>query len=149
MKTAKDAEYTRTALIAAEQPNINSANHSGNNKLKGEDMTEKRTVYVAYTNTDCTEGRGHDVPIAVCAVEETAKRLGRKRYVQGSDGPVRKMELVKIDGQWYAPGPCYNIVEPTSDDIAAQTAIDAKRAALEKAKEAGLTDEDIKALGIA
>ena len=35
-------------------------------------MTEKRTVWVTYTNTDCTEGRGHDVPIAVCAAEATA-----------------------------------------------------------------------------
>jgi hypothetical protein len=49
-------------------------------------MTEKRTVWVAYTNTDCTEGRGYDVPIAVCAAEATAVRLARKQYVQGSDG---------------------------------------------------------------
>ena len=34
-------------------------------------MTEKRTIWVAYTNTDCTEGRGRDVPIAFCAAEAT------------------------------------------------------------------------------
>jgi len=111
-------------------------------------MTEKRTVWVAYTNTDCTEGRGHDVPIAVCAAEATAIRLARKRYVQGCDGPVRKMDLVKIDGKWYAPSAALTVVEPTREDIAAQAAIDAKREAVAKAKAAGLTDADLLALGL-
>ncbi len=111
-------------------------------------MTEKRTVWVAYTNTDCTEGRGRDVPIAVCAAEATAIRLARKQYVQGSDGPVRTLELVKIDGKWYAPSAAIDVVEPTREDVAAQTAIDAKRAAMEKAKAAGLTDADLLALGL-
>lgn len=97
-------------------------------------MTEKRTVWVAYTNTDCTEGRGHDVPIAVCAAEATALRLARKQYVQGSAGPVRTMELVKIDGKWYAPSVALTVVEPDSEDIAAQAAIDAKREAVAKAR---------------
>ena len=111
-------------------------------------MNDKRTVWVAYTNTDCTEGRGRDVPIAVCAAEATAIRLAKKKYVQGSDGPVRTVDLVKIDGKWYAPGTLVDVVEPTREDIAAQTAIDAKRDAIEKAKAAGLTDADLLALGL-
>lgn len=111
-------------------------------------MTEKRTVWVVYTNTDCTEGRGQDVPIAVCAAETTAIRLARKKYVQGSDGPVRSMELVNIDGKWYAPSSAINVVQPTPEDIAVQTAIDTKRAAFEKAKAAGLTDADLLAMGL-
>ncbi len=111
-------------------------------------MTEKRTIWVAYSNTDCTEGRGRDVPIAFCASEVTAIRLARNRYVQGSDGPVRTMELVKIDGKWYAPSAAIDVVEPTREDVAAQTAVDAKRAAMEKAKAAGLTDADLLALGL-
>lgn len=109
-------------------------------------MSEKKTVWVAYTNTDCTEGRGHDVPIAICALEVTAKRLAHKRYVQGSDGPVRSMELIMIDNEWYAPGSAITVVLPSSEDIAEQEAINAKRAAIEKAKAAGLTDDDLKAL---
>lgn len=111
-------------------------------------MIDKKTVWVAYTNTDCTEGRGLDVPIAVCATEATALRLARKRYVQGSDGPVKTMELVKIDGKWYAPSDAIAVVYPTSEDRAAQAAIDAMRAAVGKAKAAGLTDDDLLALGI-
>ncbi len=111
-------------------------------------MTEKRTVWVAYTNTDCTEGRGRDVPIAVCAAEATALRLARKQYVQGSDGPVRTMEMLKIGGKWYAPSEAITVVEPTREDIAAQVAIDARREAVAKAKAAGLTDADLLALGL-
>lgn len=111
-------------------------------------MTEKRTVWVAYTNTDCTEGRGRDVPIAVCSTEATAMRLARKQYVQGSDGPVRPMELVMVDGKWYAPIAAISVIGPTSEDIAKQVAIDAKREAMVKARVAGLTDADLLALGI-
>lgn len=111
-------------------------------------MTEKRTVWVAYTNTDCTEGRGHDVPIAVCAAEATALRLARNKYVQGSDGPVRAMEMVKVDGKWYAPSAAFSVVEPTREDMAEQAAIDTRREAVAKAKAAGLTDADLLALGL-
>lgn len=111
-------------------------------------MTEKKTVWVAYTNTDCTEGRGHDVPIAVCAAETTALRLARKKYVQGSNGPVRMMELVKIEGKWYAPSAAIAVVEPTPEDIASQAVIDTRREVVAKAKAAGLTDADLLALGL-
>ena len=109
-------------------------------------MSDTKTVWVAYTNTDCTEGRGKDVPIAVCAAEATALRLARKKYVQGSDGPVRPMELLQLDGKWYVPSAAISVVDPTREDMAAQTAIDARRNAVAKAKAAGLTDADLLAL---
>lgn len=105
-----------------------------------------KTVYVAYTNTDCTEGRGYDVPIAVCEMEATAKRIAKKQYVQGSDGPVRSVDLVKIGDKWYAPSAAINIIKPSKDDVAVQARVDAKRDALEKAKALGLSEDDIKAL---
>lgn len=109
-------------------------------------MSEKKTVWVAYTNTDRTEGRGYDVPIAICALEITAKRLARNRYVQGSDGPVRPMELILIDNEWYAPERAITVELPTVEDIAEQESINAKQIAIEKAKAAGLTDDDLAAL---
>ena len=107
---------------------------------------DTKPVWVAYTNTDCTEGRGYDVPIAVCAAEITAMRLARKQYVQGSDGPVRRVEMLQFDGKWYVPAHAVKVVEPTREDLAAQAVLDASRAAAEKAKDAGLTDEEINAL---
>lgn len=112
------------------------------------EVTEKRAVWVAYTNTDCTEGRGHDVPIATCAIEATALRLAREKYIQGTDGPVRELELVKVDGKWCAPTVAINVIEPTPGDLAAQAALDMKRQAVAKAKAAGLTDAELRALGI-
>lgn len=109
-------------------------------------MSEYRAVYVAYTNTDCTEGRGRDVPIAVCELETTAVRLAHKKYVQGSDGPVRMVELCKINGEWYAPLSAVHIISPTREDEQKQARLDKARAVIAKAKAAGLTDDEIKAL---
>ena len=77
---------------------------------------ETRTVWVAFTNTDCSEGRGRDVSIGVCATEASARRLARNRYVQGSDGPVLPMELMKIDDKWYELTPPIEVIESTVDD---------------------------------
>jgi hypothetical protein len=109
-------------------------------------MSETKTVYVAYTNTDCTEGRGFDVPIAVCEIEATAKRIACGRYVQGTDGPVRELKLVKIDGKWYVPSSAVNVIPPAKEDVETQRRLDAQRAVYEKARTAGLTDEEIQAL---
>lgn len=109
-------------------------------------MTEERILYVAYTNTDCTEGRGTDIPIATCESEVTAKRLAKRSYVQGSDGPVREMRLLHHDGKWYAPLGCINIIPPSDEDKLEIAAITKKNSAMEKAKAAGLTDDDIKDL---
>ena len=61
---------------------------------------QERTLYVAYTNTDLSEGRGRDVPIAVCELEVTAKRLAACRYAQGTDGPVRPVTMLRYQGKW-------------------------------------------------
>ena len=108
---------------------------------------ETKHLYVAYTNSDLTEGRGFDIPIAVCEIEATAIRLAKKSYVQGSDGPVRAVEIRMIDGQWWAPMRSTVWTTPsTKEDIQLQAKMDARKLALEKAKAAGLSDEDIKAL---
>ena len=109
---------------------------------------EKRVAWVAYTNHDLTEGRGHDIPIAVCEIQATATRLARKRYVQGSDGPVRAIEIIKIGREWYAPESAYILVPPTKEDDAYQTALDARNDAMSKARALGLTDSDLSALGV-
>ncbi|MBN58699.1 hypothetical protein [Thalassolituus sp. UBA3500] len=107
------------------------------------EIQETKTVWVAWTNTDCTEGRGRQIPKAVCESEATAMRLGKKGYVQGSDCPVREAVAVKVNNCWLVPGK----IEPiSSEDVAAQARIDARRAALKKAKDAGLTDDELRLL---
>ena len=107
------------------------------------EIQERKTVWVAYTNTDCTEGRGKEIPKAVCETEATAIRLGKKGYVMGSDCPVRESLALKVKGVWLVPG---LIVPENDDDKATQSKINKKREALEKARKAGLTEDDLKAL---
>lgn len=103
---------------------------------------ETKDVWVAWTNTDLTEGRGHRIPLAVCELETTAIRLGRKGSVMGSDCLVTK-ETAVFSGGWLIPG----VIQPaTGADSAAQGALAARRSAEAKAKAAGLSDDEIKAL---
>lgn len=107
---------------------------------------ESMQLFVAFTNSDLTEGRGFDIPVAVCKLETTAIRLAKKRYVQGSDGPVRQVEMRKIDGQWWIQSSAVHVVQPSKEDTELQSKMDAIKLALDKAKAAGLSDEDIQAL---
>lgn len=107
---------------------------------------DRKTVYVAYTNSDLSEGRGHDIPIAVCESPSTAARLARGRYVMGSDGPVRPVSMLLIDGSWFIHWWAVEIIQPSKEDIAIQSIIDARGAAIQKALAAGLTKSDIEAL---
>lgn len=100
-------------------------------------------VFVAYTNTDCTEGRGYDIPIAVCESETTAIRMAKGMYIQGSDGPVRKVAVIEVDGKVFYPASAVKLIPPTKEDLAKDVGLEAKRVAIEKARAAGLTEEDI------
>lgn len=103
----------------------------------------KKTFYVAYSNTDLTEGRGQDIPIGICRLEATALRIAKKQYVQGTDGPVRPTEVLLIDNRYYISANNVQIVEPTQSDKEYQAKLDASKDALEQLRRAGFTDEQI------
>lgn len=107
-------------------------------------MTETKVAYVVMCNTDLTEGRGTQYAMAVTENPITAKRLGEGRYVQGSDCPIEQVTVVKIDGSWYLPTQAVRFVEPSHGDLVAQELLTKKQVAIDKAKAAGLTDDDIK-----
>lgn len=114
-------------------------------------------VYVVTRNSDLTEGRGHRVVECFCATEATANRLSQGIDVQGTDGGVNGITLYQPETEdrlwknwWY--GPVW-VIPPTEEDRDMQATLDvrARRAsatakALAKAKELGLTDEEIAAL---
>lgn len=101
-----------------------------------------RKVWVAWTNTDLTEGRGWRVPLAVCDIEATAIRLGARASVQGSNCEVTEETAVRLapNHAWLIPG---WIDSATDDDRAAQRIMDEQRSAIQRARDAGLTDADI------
>ena len=111
-------------------------------------MTED--IFVNWRNTDLTEGRGSQYPYVICKYESTANRLAKGMGVQGCDAEVRKGKAYLIDGVWYMPG---SIDYGTKEDEAEEKKIQEKRltqmkfdAAIAKAKAAGLSEEDMKAL---
>lgn len=108
--------------------------------------TEERTLWVAYTNTDLTEGRGRQVLAHVCEMEATARRLAKGIGPMGTGGEVHPVKLLVHEGKLYVPYELARAVPPTPEDQQAQAKADAKEAALAKAKAAGLSDADIKAL---
>jgi hypothetical protein len=110
-------------------------------------MTNKLTLWAVYTNDDLTEGRGREFIKHFCATQATAFRLAKGKYVQGTDCPVKQVEVMCIEGNYFLPISMITIIQPSSADDRQQILLDEKKAALKKAKCLGLTDEEIAALG--
>lgn len=106
-------------------------------------IKETKQVFVAWTNTDLTEGKGQQVPLVVCELESTAKRMGVRQNVQGCDCDVMADFAFRLEGcyGWYIPG---RITAPTAGDISAQKLMDSKRVVIEKMRAAGISEEEIK-----
>lgn len=102
-----------------------------------------KNVWVTYTNTDCNEGRGMDIPIAICELQSTAIRLGKKRYVQGSNGPIKKVTVIKIDDKWYFPKDACYIIPPTKEDIEKEQYLQKQTEIYQKLKTKGFSEEEI------
>lgn len=105
-----------------------------------------KTVHIVWTNSDLTEGRGHPIPLHVCEIEATARRLALRAGVMGGDADVGPFDAIWHRGQWCAPR---NVEKPTAQDLDMQNQLDARARALAKAKAAGLTAEDLRAMGVA
>ena len=116
----------------------------------------EKNVFVVISNTDLTEGRGQEYAKHICTLQATANRLAIGQYVMGTDCKVVTGKTFALyDDEtligWF--GPCGKIEQGTDVDIyneklLKEDAIKAqkKNAALEKARKAGLSEDDIKAL---
>lgn len=105
------------------------------------------TLWAVWTNSDLTEGRGRQYVKHFCKAQATALRLAKRGYVQGTDCPIKQVEVLELDGKHVLPASLINIEHPTVEDEAMEVHLTAKQQALDKAKAAGLTDEEIKLLG--
>jgi hypothetical protein len=103
-------------------------------------------AHVILSNTDLTEGKGDRFPLGVYRLEVTATRYAKGAYVMGADAPVVEVPIYGIGGHWYGP---IKIIEAEKGDLTAQKALDDRRAAIKKAKDAGLTERDIALLATA
>jgi hypothetical protein len=113
---------------------------------------KKSTVYVVYVNSDLTEGKGKTIPLYVCKLLSTATRKSRGEDVQGSDGVVKPVDLIEIIDEkgiakWYAPvSECIKIIQPNKKDISKDKEEKIKQKIIQKAKDLGLSEKEIKIL---
>lgn len=102
-------------------------------------------IYIVWTNTDLTEGRGQQVPVAYCASRSTAIRIAKRKGVQGTDAEVMTFPAIKHNGLWCAP---FQMIQATDEDKKAEAAAEKKLAVIEKALASGLTKADLAELGV-
>jgi len=118
-------------------------------------------AWVVWVNSDGTEGKGTQIPRAVCQLEATALRIARGADVQGSDGEILQVPVFKVHldnmilKDWqrtltYGP---VSYARSTPDDLKAQAELGAEREArqryrdvLSRAQELGLSEADIEIL---
>lgn len=106
-------------------------------------IQDMKPVFVAWTNSDLTEGRGISLPFVVTDSPETAHRLGAGKAVQGADCRVSQHLALKVDGLWLIPGYVHTESQEDRDERLYR---EKKQDIMEKALEKGLTVEDIRIL---
>lgn len=79
-------------------------------------ITDRKPLYVVYSNTDRSEGRGREYPFALCEYEVTANRLAKGCHVQGTDGPILKVDAVMFNNRWFVPIEVVKIERMSADD---------------------------------
>ena len=109
------------------------------------EVQETKRVWLAIGNTDCTEGRGRPLIRFVCESEATARRLGKKGSVQGSDCDTQESIALRVDNRWLVPG---YIESCTESDIKMQDAINKRSILMDRVRKAGITEDEMKQLGI-
>ena len=116
-------------------------------------IIETKKLYVVVTNSDLTEGKGYEYPLAVCESPITANRLGKGKYVQGSDCDIKEITMINISSnpypQWYVERKAVNIIEMNQEDKDVETLEKMKaehHSAVEKAKALGLSENEILAI---
>lgn len=107
------------------------------------EIQETKPVYVAWTNTDLTEGRGLEYPLCVAESMETAQRHGYKKSVQGGNCRVSEETAVKVKGIWLIPG---RILPESQEDLKKRINREEKEAVLAKVKSLGLSESEVAVL---
>lgn len=105
------------------------------------EILESKDIWLTIRCRDNNEGRGPSYVMHVCESKETAIRLGKKKYVQGSDCPVEKGVAIRISrSRWLVPG---QIEMETKDDTRLREERERRELLMEKMKKQGFSEEEI------
>lgn len=107
---------------------------------------EKITVYAVYANSDLTEGRGREYVSMYTTSISHAHRVARNAYVQGSTAPVKEAVIWKFGNYYFDPGSKITISAPSNKDLLNDEFIVTYKGILNRAKELGLTEDEINTL---
>lgn len=93
--------------------------------MKDETLTKgnkmmNNVVYAPMTNTDLYDGDGKQYAYAICKTYSTAKRVGKSRYIKGSDCPVIEIDVIELGGKEYIPLELLNVLTPNAEDCYAE-----------------------------
>ena len=102
-------------------------------------------VWYVWKNTDQTEGKGRSYVWKVCDIEATARRLAKKEGTMGSDAHISRGRVFRYKSNWYG---IVHLEEASAADKNDQEKIEKRRAAVEKAKAAGLTEQELLDMGV-
>lgn len=100
------------------------------------------SYYLVSRNSDLTEGRGRSINVVLCRCLSTAERLAARINVQGSDGDIETITPFVYENTEYIPIGKIPIQEPSEQDLQEEK----KYAAIQRARIAGLSEEDIRSL---
>lgn len=100
-----------------------------------------RKVYVVWTNTDLTEGRGSVVPQYICALKATALRLAKGINVQGSNGEITESTVTYDSNQISYIGPV-KIIQGNLEDEEKEKRLQERQAIARKI--IGITKEELR-----
>ena len=99
-----------------------------------------QSAWVVLRNSDLTEGKGIPVVACVCTNKVTAKNRAKGINTMGSNGVIAPVTVYRCDGWWYGP---INLIYPTKKEEEEEKIMLKRKQVIQKAREAGLTDEDI------
>lgn len=85
-----------------------------------------------------------DYPMFITTSLSAAQNRGKGKYRHGDDCPIRKTKLFYTAGRWYGP---VNVIYPSEKEEEEDARIERRNQVIERAKELGMTDEEIKLLG--
>jgi hypothetical protein len=112
-------------------------------------------LYVVFTNTDLTEGRGIQVPVAWSRNKYTAQRLAKGQGVMGSNAEVKSVDTYDVLGVEYIPLACVHVKYPSKQDEDLQKQDEdlqkqeeERNNTIAKMKALGVTDEMLQGLGV-
>jgi len=101
------------------------------------------TMFVAWVNTDLTEGRGASIPISHCQSRETAIRNGRGKDVQGSDASIDEVPLLRVGQFQYGP---VRVQYPSKSDELADAKNKEREELFARLRRLGITEDELKVL---